>query len=149
VGPFLAGVGESLTTLISYVMESPGIASDTLQIAGAVETGTGSAQVVETICVGAAFATNLSCEGTAMSLSVNTQSPTAAQVFAPTTVVGVNKSLIVRGGALGTAAATSFSNVVESPGGGGGGAVPEPSALILLGSGLLLISISRLVPVRR
>ena len=101
-------------------------------------SGTGSASVGETLCLGDTFADGC-LHGLEMVLhteyDANKKKLSDLINFAPVKLIGVVKDLSVVGGPSGSAQASGLQNQFSEQ----QGTVPEPASLILFGSGLLTL----------
>ena len=133
-----AASNQSNALSFQYTVTAPSarITSEHLSTTGNF-SGTGSAVVNEGICIGAAFSGS-SCAGTAGALQTFSNSTgikiTDAASFAPVTILGVKKDITVQGAVSGFATISGVTNTVDQ-------LVPEPSSMLLMGTGLLLAGI--------
>ena len=132
------GSGETQDELLGFtVTVNPGgapITDASLAILGAGFFGTGSVSVAETLCLGDLFSDNCA-HGTTKSLFVFSNSAgtklTDQIDFSGVTEIDVRKDIELIGGANGTAALSGVQNNFSE------GTVPEPSSMVLFGSGVL------------
>ena len=134
------GPGQSQDTLIGYTVQTRSgeafINDNDLLMVGA-HTGTGIASIVETKCFGASLAP---CPGGALQINVHSGPDgtmdvlTAHANFANQSLIGIFKDISVKGGDSGTAFISGAQNTYS---------VPEPAPFLLIGSGLLGLSVVR------
>jgi hypothetical protein len=136
----LAPSGTDLDVSIGYVIHiQPGVfTADSLSIAGFGQSGNGSLDVSESVCVGAAFNSAGACPtGVVKSLNTFDNSSGLKQsdsvTFAPATVLGVRKDGAFSGGSGASSAQLSLiDNVTPHE-----AVVPEPITSLLAGASLL------------
>jgi len=137
--PWIAGPGQQLDSVISFAATTqsgkPLIIDDTLFTVGGF-SGTGSARVDETVCLGAA---SPPCPGGTRDKHVFTSSLTGTklvdnQTFPAQTTVFMAKDILVTGG-NGTANISLVTNTVSQ--------VPEPATFMLIGSALVGLGVLR------
>jgi PEP-CTERM motif len=134
-----AGTQETNDILLQYTVSTMSglakITSEHLSETGNF-SGTGSAMVDETLCLGAAFSGG-SCAGATAALKTfsNTNGVviTDAINFAPVSIVGVRKDINTAGFSMGTATMSEVGNTVDQ--------IPEPTTMLLMGTGLLFAGI--------
>jgi hypothetical protein len=143
---FSAPTGTALDVVIGYtVMVNPGMfTADQLTMAGFGISGTGSIDIAETVCVGAAFTPSHTCPTTEQMLNVFDNSggfvPSASTSFSTSpTVLGIIKDLSVVGGTgLSSAQVSLVDNV--TPFSTSGPPVADAPPFLLVGSGLAAVS---------
>ena len=134
-----AGTQQSNDILLQYTASTRSglakITSEHLSETGNF-TGTGSAVIDETLCIGAAFSGG-SCAGTTAALHTFSNSNgikiTDSLSFAPVSILGVRKDINTAGGSSGTATISAAANTVDQ--------APEPTTMLLMGTGLLFAGI--------
>ena len=129
------GVSTSQNSQISYTVVSAGGLIDTLSLSvGSSVTGTGVASVVEQFCLGSALSNcpNVS-EGTVAVTNPGTGFSDRA-FFSGVSNVALSKNINVTSGANGTASIANVSDTFSAP---------EPLSFVLLGTGLLGITLMR------
>lgn len=156
-GAFSAGAGESMSVSIAYtaMAATPVMTGQSLAMTGFGQSGNGSVDIGENICLGGTFAISGQCGGTGEdSISVFDFSPTNmrtfdAVAFSPVqSEISVVKNIAINGGTSGTNASATVSevfNTTNSSGGvgtTGGGTVPEPGTMWMMGSGLLVSALA-------
>jgi len=109
----------------------------TLLQLGSAFTGTGSASIAETVCLGDTFA-NGCLNGTIAQLSTVDNSTLVKLsdhiTFAPVLVIDVVKDLELFGGPNGSAFTSGIENQFSEE------AVPEPSGLLMVGTGIVALA---------
>lgn len=135
---FQAGQGESIDARLTFEVDAPA------DSAGLVMNGlSGEVAAEQSVCLGAAFATDGSCSGAVEALAANG----ARATFPSTQIIGVMDHF-----ALGTgASAAYFGSDISRPdpygfcecGFPGGDPVPEPGTAWLFGTGLFLLAARR------
>lgn len=156
-GAFAAGAGDSMSVSIAYtaMASSPVITGQSLAMTGFGQSGNGSVDIGESICMGGTFAKTGQCGGTGEgSISVYDFSSTDMRTFDSVAFnpaqseISVVKNIAINGGTTGTNASATVSevfNTTMSSGGGGtpgGGTVPEPDTMVMMGSGLLVAALA-------
>jgi hypothetical protein len=134
-----AGVQQTNDILLQYTVSTlsglPKITSEHLSETGNFTT-TGSAVVDETLCIGFAFSGG-SCAGTTAALHTFSNSGgskiTDSINFAPVSTVGVRKDINTSGGVSGFATISGVANTSDQ--------IPEPTTMLLMGTGLLFAGI--------
>jgi len=103
--------------------------------------GTGSAKVTEKFCINGSVAT---CATPVGQIVVTNPPPTFSNtvLFAPVSSIGVSKDINVTSGTNGTASISQVLNQYSQT------TVPEPTALVLMGAGLLGLGMLRRRAVR-
>lgn len=137
-----AGPGDFFDVLIGYTLSGPSIVGNTLSLAGSTATPDGVVTAVEDKCIGFAFLgadPSAFCAGDQVTLIALHDGlgpiPTASASFPPASFFGVFTEIGVDGGLAGSA---SLRGTVTNT-----FAVPEPSVLLLVGSGALAIAARR------
>lgn len=137
----IAGAADLLEALIGYSVDGGLFGSNSLSMVGSSVTEDGSITAIEDKCIGGTFAgadPSTACAGTGLSLLVidvdgfQQLSDTAA--FAASSFFDVFTDVTIDGGLLGSA--TLNGTVTNRFGDANAAAVPEPSAILLVGSGL-------------
>jgi hypothetical protein len=141
-GPFSVSAGSAIDVLLSYVMNSANLTGADLSISNFSASGNANAQVAESLCIGGIPDSSGNCTGSGGTQSMNvfvngnTASPTDSVSFAGVTTVAVNKNIILQGGAAGSGSSATIGAVDNTT------AVPEPTSLWILGSGLIAASVA-------
>ena len=156
-GAFSAGAGDSTSVSIAYtaMASAPIMTGQSLAMTGFGQNGNGSVDIGESICLGGMFAKTGHCGGTGEdSISVFDFSSTDMRTFDSVAFnpaqseISVVKNIAINGGAMGTNASATVSEVFNTTmtGGGGGttggGQVPEPNTVVMMASGLLLSALA-------
>jgi hypothetical protein len=131
----VGGIGRE-DSLITYTAMSPAILDLEVGFGGEIVSGTGSASVVEHYCLGELAALPCTHGGTPGTIAVTDppSSFTNHVFFAPQTVIGLSKDIMLDSGTAGTAIISQVTNSFSTP---------EPISLVLLGSGLLGLGLMR------
>jgi len=155
-GAFSAGAGSSMSVAISYLVmaSSPVMTGEGIAMTGFSQSGNGSVDIGESICLGGMYSAG-KCGGSGVdSIGVYDYSSTDNRTydsvaFSPAqSEIDVVKNIAINGGATGTRASATVSEVfnttMTSSGGGttGGGTVPEPSTMAMMGFGLLVSALA-------
>lgn len=141
---FFVPSGETLDVTLAYTVTiSAGtLVGDSLAIGGFGQSGNGSLDVAESLCVGAAFNSSGVCVPPATTASLNVFDnssgfqQSASDTFSATTV-GVIKDIAVSGGTGSSSAQLSLVDNVTPFAAPPPPPVPEPSVLSLIGVGLV------------
>jgi PEP-CTERM motif len=156
-GAFSAGAGESLSAAISYLASASSaiMTGESLAMTGFGQSGNGSVDIGESVCLGGAYSSTGQCGGSGVdSISVYDYSATDMRTFDSVSFspaqseIDVVKNIAINGGTTGTNASATVSEVfnttMTSGGGGGtgGGPVPEPNTMVMMGSGLLVAALA-------
>jgi PEP-CTERM motif len=156
-GAFSAGAGESMSVSISYLVmaASPVMTGESLAMTGFGQSGNGSVDIGESVCLAGAYLSTGQCTGTGSdSISVYDYSATDMRTFDSVAFspaeseIDVVKNIAINGGTTGTNASATVSEVFNTTGtsggggSGGGGPVPEPNTMVMLGSGLLVAALA-------
>jgi hypothetical protein len=156
-GAFTAGAGDSMSISIAYsaMASSPIMTGQSLAMTGFGQSGNGSVDVGESVCLGGTFAKTGQCGGSGVdSISVYDFSSTDMRTFDSVAFdpaqsqISVVKNIALNGGTTGTNASATVSEVFNTTGtsggggGPGGGPVPEPDSMVMMGSGLLVVALA-------
>lgn len=137
--------GDLTGVLIGYQLSGPSLGDASLSMTGTTVTPDGVVFVVEDICIGGLFTPLPVCDGTPVSLIAVDDGfgafPTDDESFAADTFFDIFVDITLDGGLAGAAALdgtvrTAFRGGATPP-------VPEPSALLLVASGLIASLASR------
>jgi hypothetical protein len=146
-----------MSAAISYLVmsSSPVLTGESMAMTGFGQSGDGSVDIGESICLGGKYSSTGQCGGSGVdSISVYDYSATDMRTFdsvgfTPTqSEIDVVKNISINGGTTGTNASATVSEVfnttMTSGGGGGtgGGPVPEPNTIVMMGSGLLVAALA-------
>jgi hypothetical protein len=129
------GISNSEDSQITYTVQHPGGMIDTLDLSfGSTVTGTGVSSVKETFCLGSSI--NNCPQGDLGSIAVTNPGAGFSNraFFSGASSVAVSKNINVTSGVNGTAFIAEVSDTFSSP---------EPLSFVLLGSGLLGITLMR------
>ena len=145
----------SVSIAYTAMASSPVMTGQSLAMTGFGQSGNGSVDIGESVCLGGTFAKTGQCGGTGEdSISVYDFSSTNMRTFDSVAFnpaqseISVVKNIAINGGTTGTNASATVSevfNTTTTSGGGGttgGSTVPEPDTIVMMGSGLLVSALA-------
>ena len=142
-----AGPGDLLEAIFGYQVTGASLVGNALSMSGPTVTGDGAITAVEDKCLNGTFASDVTgCSGTPATLivfSVDGDSFLSDQLTFPgVPLISVVTDITIDGGLSGTATLNgSVTN--EFTTGSGPQPVPEPTSLLLLGSGIYVLNYLR------
>lgn len=145
---FAVPAGMAFDVVIAYTetISSGTFAADTLAISGVGQSGTGSVDVAESVCIDAPFNAAGICPAATATLNVFVNasgSRLSDSVALAASTLGIVKDIAVSGGTgLSSAGLSLIDNSTPSGTARVGGEIPEPEARMLIGLGLVLITIA-------
>ena len=127
--------------LLMYQISGFGFTSDSVSLSGASSRGNGAVTEIQNSCLGARFVPDPpnpigTCAGTDGTPLVVLNSGSDEATFSPVNLIAVLHDLTIDGGRGGSATGATVTDQFTASAVPPAGVIPEPSAILLMGSGL-------------